>query len=161
MHQNHDKSLDKVRVFEGLTEAELALIQKHCRRITFKASETIIAEGNHVPGFNILREGHLRVILPKKVEGRVELRSTDVNLNFMQEGECFSEYALIDQKPASATITAIEAGSYLQIPSEDFNHILQENERVASIIYRNLLTILIERLRNKEKEYDLMVVVAP
>jgi GGDEF domain-containing protein len=41
----------------------------------------------------------------------------------------------------------------------DLDTILKTNDRIAKIIYRNVLQVLVRRLRNINKEYDMVYLV--
>ena len=82
-----------------------------------------------------------------------------MKLNILKEGDCFGEYAIIGHTPASASITATESGEVIKIQRDDFNRILMTNDRIARTVYHNMLRILIRRLRKREKEYDMILVV--
>ena len=102
--------------------------------------------------------GKLKVFLPQEIEDGIEKRVSDVKLNVLKEGDCFGEYALIDKRPASASIVAISDGELVKIAEDDFNHVLASNDRLAKIFFHNILRILIRRLRVREKEYDLLLI---
>jgi len=82
-----------------------------------------------------------------------------LKVNILQKGDCFGEYSMIDKSPASASIGALTDGELMRITETDFDHILTTHDHIAKIFYRNVLHILIQRLRMREKEYDLLLVV--
>ena len=150
--------LSHVEVFDGLAKADLKIIAKCCQRISFKKEETLIGIGQTPFAFYILIKGQLRVLLPERLEGRKEHRASEVNLNILNEGDCFGEYSLIEKTPASASVIGVQPGEVLKIPENDFHQIMA-NDRIGKTVYCNLLHILIKRLRKKEEEFDLVLVV--
>jgi hypothetical protein len=64
----------------------------------------------------------------------------------LSAGEPFGEMSMIDDKPRSATVTAIEATAVREIPREGFFRSLQTNPDVAV----GLLKVLFERLRETD-----------
>ena len=70
------------------------------------------------------------------------------------EGDFFGEYSLIDSKPASASVIATQAGELIKITKHNMDNILENNDRIAKIVYLNILKILVERLRHINREYD-------
>ncbi len=151
--------LSNTRVFHGMMKEELKAISKHCQKVTFESGDVLIATDREPPGFFIVARGRLRVVLPKHVAGRREQRISAVNLNVLREGDCFGEYSLIENTRTSASVIADEAGEVLKISREDFDRILT-NDRMAKIIYQNILHILIKRLRKKESELDLVLLAS-
>jgi len=150
--------LSHVEVFDGLAKADLKIISKCCQRISFKKGETLIEIGQAPSVFYILIKGQLRVLLPKRLEGRKEHRASEVNLNTLNEGDCFGEYSLVEKTPASASVIGVQSGEVLKIPEDGFHQIMA-NDRIGKTVYCNLLHILIKRLRKKETELDLVLVV--
>ena len=151
--------LSKTEVFHGLTQTDLELLAQHCEKRTFHKGDTLVKERHPASGFHIIVKGKLEVVLPEHIEGRREQRVSEVKLNVLKEGDCFGEYAIIDKMPASASIVAIESGEVLRITEDDFNQILDANDRIAKTVYHNLLRKVVKRLRKREKEYDLFLVI--
>ena len=150
--------LSHVEVFEGLTKDDLKIISKGCQRINFEKGETLIEIGQKPFAFYILIKGQLRVLLPEQLEGRKEHRASEINLNTLNEGDCFGEYSLIEKTPASASVIGVQSGEVLKIPGDGFYQIMA-NDRIGKTVYYNVLHILIKRLRKKEKELDLVLVI--
>jgi CRP-like cAMP-binding protein len=73
------------------------------------------------------------------------------------EGDCFGEYSLIDQQPTSASVIATQPGELIKITKPAFDAILQDNDRIAKIVYFNILRILIRRLRKLDTNYNLFL----
>lgn len=151
--------LSKTKVFQGMTKDELKIVSKHCEKVGFAKGDVLIKTDQEPPGFFILFEGELKVRLPKQVSGRREQRVSAVNLNVLREGDCFGEYSLIEKTRTSASVVAVAPGEALKIPKPGFDRILAD-DRMARIIYQNILGILIKRLRKKESELDLILLAS-
>lgn len=151
--------LERTSVFQGLTRADLQIFRDACQRRTCQEKEVIIQEGRYSNTLYIILAGQFQVFLPQHIRGSNARRFTDVKLNTLTVGDYFGEYSLIDGKPASATVIALRAGELLQIPQAHFDAIVTQNDRIGKIIYRNLLQLLITRMRQKEQEYDLLLTV--
>jgi CRP-like cAMP-binding protein len=147
-----------VEVLQGLAEEDLERFASAGRKVSFGEGDILLDEGDPPPGFYVVAEGELRVFLPRELKGRKEHRVSDVELNRLREGDCFGEYSLIDRKPASATIRGVRAGSLVHITTETFLRILEGDDRIGKTVYRNLLHLLVRRLRTREKEYDFVLV---
>lgn len=151
--------LSKTEVFRGLTRTDLGLLAQHCEKRAFQKGDTLVKERHSASGFHIIVKGKLEVVLPEHIEGRREQRVSEVKLNLLKEGDCFGEYAIIAKMPASASIVALESGQVLRITEDDFRQILDANDRIAKTVYQNLLRTVLKRLRKREREYDLFLVI--
>jgi len=148
-----------VAVFQGLTRDDLKSLANKSRKLTFQERDILIQEGKEESALYILIKGKLKVFLPQEMKGKKEQRVTEVSLNFLKEGDCFGEYSLIDHKPVSASVIAAESGELIQIQGTDFHEIVDKDDRIARIVYENILRILVKRLRKKDQELDLMLVI--
>lgn len=76
-------------------------------------------------------------------------------MNTLQPGDCFGEYSLVDAQPASASVVALDPSVLLTLSRTTFDQLAATHDKLAKMIYRNLLGILIRRLRQKDQELDL------
>jgi CRP-like cAMP-binding protein len=151
--------LSNTQVFQAMSRKELKIISKHCQKIGFKRGDVLIGIDENPPGFFILIHGRLRVMLPQQMTGRKGRRASAINLNVLHEGDCFGEYSLIEKTRTTASVVAEEPGEVLKIPAPDFEKIMAD-DRLAKIVYHNILHILIKRLRKKESELDLVLLAS-
>jgi CRP/FNR family transcriptional regulator/CRP/FNR family cyclic AMP-dependent transcriptional regulator len=151
--------LSHVKAFSGLSEPDLEGLVEICEEIAFQRDETLIKEDQPDSAFYILVDGHLKVLLQGATDSEEEHRATDVQLNQLKPGDFFGEYSLIDGLPASASIVAVEPGWLMRISKENFEAYLATNDRIARTVYLNLLKLLVRRLREREDEYDQVLVV--
>jgi len=149
--------LSHVEVFAGLTRDDLKVISKECQRVRFSEGEILIEMGTPSAAFYILIKGQVKVILPKRIEGGRERRVSEITLNILNQGDCFGEYSLIEKKPGSASVIGSQPGEALKLEKRSFEE-LMTNDRIGKTVYRNLLRILIRRLRKKEEELDLVLI---
>ncbi len=148
------KIISGFEIFKGLTEVDLKVIQAKCQGAIFKESEILIKEGQVSSAIYVIVKGQVEICLPEQNEEAKYKRPTKVKLAIKGVGDFFGEYSLIDSKPASASVVATQAGEHVKITKEVMDNILDNNDRVASIVYRNILKILVRRLRHINKEYD-------
>lgn len=117
---------------------------------TVEAGHIIVNEGENLQRLYIVLEGRVEAFLPK-----TESRVSAVPLHALGPGDCFGEYAFIDQQPASATIHALTGAEVFSIGYDTLRQFLDAHHTVASIVYQNLLRILVRRLRDSNAELDL------
>jgi len=151
--------LSDLTVFRGLTGEDVARFAEKSRNVSFQEKDILIEEGTTESVIYILIKGRLKVFLPKKVKGKMEHRISQVLLNVLMEGDCFGEYSLIDHKPTSASVMAAGPVELIKIQGADFHDILHRNDRIARVVYENMLRLLVQRLRRKDRELDLIRVI--
>jgi CRP-like cAMP-binding protein len=95
--------------------------------------------------------------VPQQTRGQGERRTTKVQINTLNAGDCFGEYSLIDQQPISASVIATQPGELMKITKPAFDAILQANDHIAKTVYYNVLHLLIKRLRKLNTDYNLFL----
>jgi CRP-like cAMP-binding protein len=104
----------------------------------YEAGEVIIRENDFGETAYIIGEG--RVEVSKELDGR------NVHLAYLGAGETFGEMSMIDEKPRSATVTAVAETVVSEIRRDDFFNSFQTDPKVAL----TLLKVLFERLREAD-----------
>jgi CRP/FNR family transcriptional regulator, cyclic AMP receptor protein len=151
--------LSGFHIFDGLTDEELKLFAGICEKSSFTKDEILVNEGHRGAAIYLITEGRVKVFLPMEIEGKAEHRISAINLNILKKSECFGEYSLIDHRPASASVIAMEPVELIKIPHARFIRIIETNDHIAKTIYHNILRILIARLREKDQEFDSLLIV--
>lgn len=102
----------------------------------YEAGETILRQNDPGETAFIIERGQVEVLkaLP---DGQ------QVHLAFLNTGETFGEMSMIDDKPRSATVIAVEDTTVREIHRDTFFQSLQTDPDIAV----NLLKVLFERLR--------------
>jgi CRP/FNR family cyclic AMP-dependent transcriptional regulator len=146
--------LSNFEIFKELSGDDLKKIHANCQRLKFKEADILMKEGQRNAALYIIIKGQAEVCLPEQ-NGKIKhKRPTKVKLIIDNEGDFFGEYSFIDSKPASASVIATQAGELIKITKHNMDNILENNDRIAKTVYLNILKILVERLRNINKEYD-------
>jgi CRP-like cAMP-binding protein len=104
----------------------------------YKPGEVIVRENDPGHTAYIIEQG--QVAVTKMVDGRL------IQLAILGVEEAFGEMSMIDDKPRSATVTAIEPTVVRQITREGFFHALQTDPKMIL----GLLKVLFERLREAD-----------
>jgi|SoiMetStandDraft_2_1073263.scaffolds.fasta_scaffold202404_1 CRP-like cAMP-binding protein len=145
-------------VFEQLTPAELDLIVPRCRLVEASPGQMILTEGKQGTGLYIVLEGEVEAFLPDEASDGLKRRSA-IQLNVLGPGRCFGEYGLVDDSPSSASVRALVPTRLCWLPRDDFRSLTEQHDRLAKVIYSNLLRFLIRRLRVKDQELDVMLLI--
>jgi len=104
-------------------------------QVRFKAGDVIIRENDEGEAAYIIERGRVKVT--REIDGR------EIRLAELGPGEPFGEMSMIDEKPRSATVTALEDVVAREVHRETFFRSLQSDPDVAI----HLLRALFERLR--------------
>lgn len=117
--------------------------------------DIILEEGQTGQPLYIIIDGQVEVFLPKKMKGSFKERPTKIRLGRLNRGDCFGEYSLIDNEPASASVIADGPCEVLKISREYVRETLGSSDAIAKTIYLNMLRVLIIRARESDKVLDL------
>ena len=104
----------------------------------YAAGEVIFSENDEGETAYIVVHGRVEVL--KMLEGQ------HVHLAYLGAGEPFGEMGVIDEKPRSATVVAVEETVVRELHRDDLFQILQAHPEVAL----RLLKVLFERLREAD-----------
>jgi CRP-like cAMP-binding protein len=158
MREQYRQVLAESVVFDQLSPAELDLMMAHCQLIDEPAGHELLWEGRKGDGLYIVLEGSVEVFLPERSVAGLK-RPSRVQLNVLGRGRCFGEYGLIDDQPSSASAQTLTAARLCFLPTDDFRGVVNDNDRIGKVVYANLLRFLVSRLRAKDRELDLVLLV--
>ena len=96
-----EQALAAVPFFSLLAGEELVPLARLLQSQRVAVDEVICAEGEPGDAFFIVRSGSVKICRP-------QASGNEVLLNILGPGECFGELALLDGKPRSATVQALE-----------------------------------------------------
>ena len=112
---------------------------------------TVIREGETNRSLHVVVAGKLEACLPEN-----DTRFTKITLAEMGPGSCVGEYSFVDGKPTSAAVVAVADTVVFTLPLDDFERVSAQNHHIGMVIYRNLLTVLIDRLRDDNAMLDMI-----
>ena len=147
-------SLKKAKIFEGLTDEDLKMVSTLGSIEKFDKNNILINEGQTDSGLHIIIRGRVQVFLPKESGYTDKIRLTKIMLGRLTQGDCFGEYSVIDNSPTSASVVTLEECDLFIIPRINFERIINSDNRLGKIIYKNMLQVLIKRARDYDKELD-------
>jgi len=120
-----------VPLFKGLGSDELTAIARLSKKMEFKAGERIVKEGEAGLGFYAITDGAASVKRKNKTVAK------------LGRGSFFGEMALLDNRPRSADVIAIEPTTCFVLLRWNFWSLISKNEKVV----RGLLEEMARRLR--------------
>ncbi len=149
--------LKTTEIFAGLEETAFTPFNSGGEVIEFSTGNPVITEGQTEKFLYIVLDGLVEVYLPHQTPNPELERENTIELTELTKGDCFGEYGLIDDQPASASVIAIEQTKLFKISKDSFESILGSSDTIAKTIYKNLLTILVNRLRDNNATKGVLI----
>ncbi len=134
-------ALKSVPMFASFAEDQLRTLVTLVSRRNAPRGSVIMREGDPVDSLYIVVSGRLKVMMGES-DGK------EVILGILGPGEFFGEMGLIDDRPRSATVIAIEPCVLLSVTKHAFKKCLLENYEVAMTVLR----VLVRRLREADRK---------
>ncbi len=125
-------------ILSALAEGDMEWIFGTGRERKVAAGEVVVNEGVRGEFLYIVLDGLVAVL--SSGEGGREIAR-------LGPGETFGEMSFLDNRPASATVAAIEDSSLLAIARADFEDDLPKDPGLAARLYKGLAMIVAGRLR--------------
>jgi len=138
-----EEILKKVPLFAELDKLELSHLAEVAFPKTSLKGSFILLEKEMGSTLSIITKGKVKVTVTSE-EGK------EVILAVLSEGEFFGDLALLDGKPRSASVVAMEETELLNLGRGDFLYELEKNPKLALTILRTLAT----RLRKADRQIE-------
>lgn len=136
------------KVFQNFSEQDLQALSEECSEATFKKDEVIFPEESPGDRMYVIRQGSVKVY--KKI------KNNETTLAVVNPGEFFGEMALLDGGARSAAAKAIEEVKSLMITTQNFDSLREKNPQVALHIMDVLVRTLSTRLRQANKNLEVI-----
>jgi CRP/FNR family transcriptional regulator, cyclic AMP receptor protein len=111
--------LERVPIFQGLDRRELERIATSMKQRTFRAGDTVTAEGTGGVGFFVIESGEAKVTIGGK------------DRRTLGPGDYFGEVALLTDSPRTATIVAETDLRCYGMTSWDFKPLVESHSTIA------------------------------
>jgi len=128
-------------IFSSLNQRDLRRLAKAARVQRYETAQSIVREGQNPHGFFIIRSGKVEVIKGIDTDHPTVLRT-------MGPGEFFGTAALIERKPRTATVRALQDTECIAIWRADFRAELKRNPEIAV----KMLSALLQRASENETD---------
>jgi CRP/FNR family cyclic AMP-dependent transcriptional regulator len=140
--------LATVPLFRGIDRTVLEKFAEVTSEKSYPKGSVILFEDDPGDSLFVVREGRVKVVLIGE-DGR------EVILGVLGVGEYFGELSLIDDRPRSAHVIAMEDSNLLVLRREDFRKRVESSPSVAW----GLLTVLSRRLRRADDKIGGLVLL--
>ena len=136
-------ALAKSDVFQGLSDAHLALIEPLCKPATFEEGALVLEEDGRGGACFILVAGRVDIEIRPPFETKAPQR-----IATLKPGSLFGEVSLLDGFLRSANARASERSEVLAIDDKGLRALLEREPAIGFRVMKNLARILAERLRD-------------
>jgi len=140
---NTSSFLRNVSLFESLNDEEIETLSDVTFTRTFGKDSVIILAEEEGDTLFIIKEGQVKVSIVSE-EGR------EVILSLLGSGSVFGELSLLDGKPRSANVVAIEETELIMLRRADFVQLIYKVPQIAT----SLLAELASRLRRTDRQIE-------
>ena len=128
-------------LLDELTDAEMAIIRAFSEECRFAGGSTIFEQGDAGDSLYILLDGMVDAIINDKATGR------RIRVNTMTRGAVFGEMAILDPKPRSATVVAMEDTTCYRIGAAQLDRLNTENPAFGLRLMKYMCLLFTTRLR--------------
>ena len=132
--------LDRIGLFEGLSEEQVQRLAAVCGHADFAAGDRIFAQGSECEETFILLDGEAEI----RVEGYEE------SVGAVGPGECLGEVALLTGSAHSASAVAASSLQAAVLKLSDLTELVRQRPDIGVVLYRNLARGLGEKLRRAD-----------
>ncbi len=113
-------TLLQTKAFHKIPPANIQAIFMRMQRVSYKAGDTVIKQGEDGEYFFVITKGRCAVTR------ETPLNKDGIKLAELRTGDSFGEEALISEAKRNATVTMITDGTLMRLGKEDFNTLLNE-----------------------------------
>jgi len=124
-------------ILGDLNDADVAWLVEAGERLTLPAGSLVIRSGEPVDSLYIVTDGALEVLLPG---GR--------RIAELGPGDILGEMSLIEKRPPTASVRALEETRVLAVPQARLRDQLDRDQGFAARFYRAIAVFLSDRLRS-------------
>jgi len=134
-----EQLLKNIKLFSSLDEADLARLLALAVRRQYPEGEILFNLGDEGDDLYVIQKGRVKVTIPSS-------QGEELILAILSPPEILGEISLIDRKPRSATVQAIEETEVICFRREEFLEFLRNHFDVVL----QMLRIIVSRLRSAD-----------
>ena len=137
--------LSRMRLFTGLSEEELRLLEKLVFVNRVPVGETVCREGDRSDFVCFVVRGCLDIV-KQNVEGG------EVVIAHLRPGDSMGEMALVDHEPRSATVRAAEDATLIVLTRKGLDQLRRRSPNAVSLVMENIAKLLCVHLRRTSSQ---------
>jgi CRP-like cAMP-binding protein len=139
MQQARIELLQRMPIFGGVRANILEFLLGLCPVETLPANAFFFREGDQADSMFVLEAGEAAVL--KSWRGR------DYLLKTLKQGDCFGEMAVMDMRPRSASVRAVEDCTAIRISAANLYQVYSKDLKQFALIQMNMGREVCRRLR--------------
>ena len=134
-------ALKAVPFFTQLSDRELDVVRAVATEKTYPKNAVVLTEGEMGDSLYMIQSGKVKVFIGDE-DGR------EIILKILGPGDFFGEMSMIDKQPRSASVTTIEASTFLVLTHTMFEKCVEDAPRIGNMVMR----ILAQRVREADRK---------
>ena len=142
-------ALKECVVFQSLTEADLGRMEDMCALQDYAAGTTVFSEGASSDRMYILQSG--KVALQMQLPAAGPQPGRRISVDFVSKNEVFGWSALVMPRRYTLTAVCLEPTKVLGIDGTRLRALLEEDNRIASQVFRRLTDMVASRLEETRR----------
>ena len=131
------EALRGIPLFASISAEDLSELSRKLKQRRYPKGQTIFHKDDSGSTLHVIKKGRVRISIPSE-DGQ------DITLAYIGPGDFFGEMSLLDEKPRSATVTAVEDTETLTLERDEFLDFLKWYPDAAICIFG----VLTQRLRD-------------
>ena len=135
------QTLKAVPFFTQLSDRELDVVRAVSSEKTYPKNAVVLTEGEMGDSLYMIQSGKVKVFIGDE-DGR------EIILKILGPGSFFGEMSMIDKQPRSASVTTIEASTFLVLSHAGFERCVEQAPRIANMVMR----VLAQRVREADRK---------
>src|SRR5688572_28972389 len=134
-------ALKAVPFFTSLTDRELDVVRAVASEKAYPKTAVVLTEGEMGDSLYMIQSGKVKVFIGDE-DGR------EIILKILNPGDFFGEMSMIDKQPRSASVTTIEASTFLVLTHAAFEKCVEQAPRIGTMV----MQILAQRVREADRK---------
>lgn len=135
--------LSHAPLFSVLPPTERGYFVSRLHHRSYAPGAVLFHQGDTADSLYLVESGHLKVVVTAPT-------GDEAVLALFGPGSCFGELALIDGRPRSASVIALEQAEIWQLSQSDFRELIRAYPEVAECVF----FILTERIRHLSEQVE-------
>ena len=134
-------ALKAVPFFTSLSDRELDVVRAVASEKAYPKNAVVLTEGEMGDSLYMIQTGKVKVFIGDE-DGR------EIILKILNPGDFFGEMSMIDKQPRSASVTTIEASTFLVLTHAMFERCVEQAPRIGNMV----MQILAQRVREADRK---------
>ena len=138
-------TLARMRLFDGLSEDELMLLEKLVFVNRVSAGDTVCREGDRSDFVCFVVRGCLDIV-------KANVDGGEVVIAHLRPGDSMGEMALVDNEPRSATVRVAEDATLIVLTHKGLEQLRKRSPNAVTQIMENIARLLCVQLRRTSSQ---------